>query len=63
MNFIVNNQENLETNSSVLFVNTRNKHHLRRSIASVLCFRKVHQNVEQFMTVSQILGIKMHSLK
>jgi len=42
MNFIVNDQENFETNSSVLFVHTVNKHRLHGSIASVLCFRKVH---------------------
>jgi len=42
MNFTENNQENFETNLSVLFVNTRNKHCLHISIGSVLCFRKVH---------------------
>ena len=42
MNFVVNIQEKCETNLCVLFVNTRNKHHLHRSVASVLCFRKVH---------------------
>ena len=40
MNFFVNNQENFQTNSSVRSINTRNKHHLYRSIAHLSYFQK-----------------------
>jgi hypothetical protein len=39
MNFIVNNQENFQTNSSIHNINTRNKHHLQKPNANV-CFQK-----------------------
>jgi IS1 family transposase len=38
MNFIVNNQENFQTNSPIHNINTRNKHHLHRSNANLSCF-------------------------
>jgi hypothetical protein len=41
MNFIVNNQEIFQTNSSVLSINTRNKHHLHRQNTNILGFIKV----------------------
>jgi hypothetical protein len=40
MNFIVNNQENFQTNSSIHNINTRNKHHLHRPNANLSCFQK-----------------------
>jgi hypothetical protein len=40
MNFFVNNQETFQVDSLVHNVNTRNKHHLRRPIANLLCFQK-----------------------
>ena len=42
MSFIINNQETFKTNSSVLSVNTRNKHHLHRQNANLPCCQKVH---------------------
>jgi hypothetical protein len=40
MNFLVNNQENFQTNSSVHSINTRNKHHLYQPTANLPCFQK-----------------------
>jgi hypothetical protein len=40
MNFILNNQENFQTNSSVHSIDTRNKHHLHRPNANQSCFQK-----------------------
>jgi hypothetical protein len=40
MNFIVNNQEIFETNSSVHNIKTHNKDHLHRPNANLSCFKK-----------------------
>lgn len=40
MSFIVNNQDNFQTNSSVPTVSTRNKHHLHRLTAKLPCFQE-----------------------
>jgi hypothetical protein len=40
MNFLVNNQEIFQTNSSLHSINTRNKHHLHKQIANLSCFQK-----------------------
>jgi hypothetical protein len=40
LNFIINNQEHFQTNSSVHSVNTRDKHHLHRPVANLTCFQK-----------------------
>jgi hypothetical protein len=40
MNFIVNNQENFQTNSSIHNINTRNKHHLHWPNVNLSCFQK-----------------------
>jgi hypothetical protein len=40
MNFIVSNQENFQTNSSIHNINTRNKHHLHRPNANLSCSQK-----------------------
>jgi len=40
MNFIINNQENLQTNLSTHNTNTRNKYHLDRPKAKLFCFQK-----------------------
>jgi hypothetical protein len=68
MNFLVNNQENFQTNSSIHSINTRNKHHLHRPIANLSCFRKVHSILVSgssiaYHVISEILRMKRHNLK
>jgi hypothetical protein len=38
MNFIINNKENFQTNSSIPNINTRNTHHLQTPNANLPCF-------------------------
>jgi IS1 family transposase len=38
MNFVINNQERIETNSTLHSVNTRNRDHLHRPTAKLSCF-------------------------
>jgi hypothetical protein len=38
MNFIITNQELFQTNSTIHNVNTRNRDHLYRPVASLSCF-------------------------
>ena len=40
MNFFVSNQENIQTNSSIHNINTRNKHQRHRPTANLPCFQK-----------------------
>jgi hypothetical protein len=40
MNVVVTNQELYQTNSAIHSVNTRNRDHLHRLVASLLCFQK-----------------------
>jgi hypothetical protein len=40
MSFFIGTQEKFQTNSSVHNINTRNKHHLHRPVANLLCFQK-----------------------
>jgi len=40
MNFITNNQEILQKNSSMNNINTKNKHHLHKPHANLSCFQK-----------------------
>jgi hypothetical protein len=40
INFIVNNEENFQTNSSVHSINTMNKHHIHTPNANRSCFQK-----------------------
>jgi len=40
VDFIIDNQENFQTDSSIYNINTRNKHHLDRPNASLSCFQK-----------------------
>jgi len=40
INFIINNWENFQTNSSIHNINTRNKHQLHRPYAKLPCFQK-----------------------
>jgi IS1 family transposase len=40
INFILNNQEHFQTNSSIHSIDTRNKHHLHRPNANLSCFQK-----------------------
>ena len=39
INFIINNQEIFQTNSSIHNINIRNKHHLHRANAHLSCFQ------------------------
>jgi hypothetical protein len=40
VNFLVDNQENFQTNSSVYCTETRNKDYFHRTIANLSCFQK-----------------------
>ena len=40
MNFVINNQEIFQTNSSIHDISTRNRHHLHRPNANLSCFQK-----------------------
>jgi hypothetical protein len=40
MNFIVSNHENVQTNSSIHNINTKNMHHFQRPNANLSCFKK-----------------------
>jgi len=42
MTYIIQNQENFKTNSSVQNLNIRNKHHFANKISTYLVFKKVH---------------------
>jgi IS1 family transposase len=39
-NFVVNNQELLQTNSAIHSINTRNRDHLHRPTANLSCFQR-----------------------
>jgi len=59
MNFIINNQEKFQTNSSILSFNTRNKHYLHRPNNNRSFFPKTnilswHKNFQLFVTESDI---------
>jgi len=50
---VVHNQEELHTNLSVHSINKRNKYHLHRLIARLVCFRRwcilcCHRNIQKF---------------
>jgi hypothetical protein len=56
MNFIINNQENLQTNLSIQNTNTRNKYHLDRPKANYLVFKKVYfMLASKFSTVHHVV--------
>jgi hypothetical protein len=59
MNFIITNQENFQTNSSVHNISTGNKHHIHRQNADVSCFRKstFYAGVKTFNTLPPSLKI------
>jgi hypothetical protein len=40
LNSVINNLGHFQTNSAIHCVNTRNKHHLHRPIANLICFQK-----------------------
>ena len=40
MNFIINNQENFQTDSSIHSINTKNKQHRHKPNANLSCFQK-----------------------
>jgi hypothetical protein len=40
MRFFIENQEKFQTNSSAHNINTRNKHHFHRPVATLSCFQK-----------------------
>jgi hypothetical protein len=53
INFILNNQENFQTNSSIHSTDTSNKHHLHRPNSNLSCFQKIHSMpVSEFSTDS-----------
>jgi squalene cyclase len=67
MNFIVNNQDNFQTNSFIQNINTKNKQHLHKQNANLSCFKKVHYMMASEFTiiyciVSQVLRIKRQNL-
>jgi hypothetical protein len=45
-NFIISNQENFQTNSSIHNINTWNKHHLHRPNANLSCLKRIHSTME-----------------
>jgi IS1 family transposase len=58
MSCVVNNQELFQTNSAIHSVNVRNRDHLHRAIANLLCFQKKsilcwHQNLQLSTIKSQ----------
>ena len=57
MNFIISNQENVQKNSSIHNINTRNKHNLQSSDANLSCFQK-----STFYADIQIFNSLPHSL-
>ena len=44
-NFVISNQENFQISSSIISINTCNKHHLHRPNANPSCFQKCTFNV------------------
>lgn len=68
MNFNVNDEGYLQTNSSVRSINTRNIHHFHRQNAKISCARKVHALLASKFSVayrvaSQDLRIRRQNLK
>jgi len=53
MNFIINNQEVFQTNSSIHHINARNKRHPHRPNANLPCFQKstLHAGINIFNTL------------
>jgi hypothetical protein len=62
MFFIVNNQENFQTNSSILNINTRNKHHLHRPNANLSCLQKstVYDGIRIYNSLQRSLTSLKH---
>jgi hypothetical protein len=52
MNFVIDNQNNFQTNSSIHNINTRNRNHLCRPNADLSSFQK-----SKFFAVIKILNI------
>ena len=64
MNFILNNQDNFQTNSSIHSIDTRNKHQLHRPNANLSCFQKVHSMpVSEFSKDSLWVSFKNEKTK
>jgi IS1 family transposase len=67
MNFILNNQENVQTNSSIHSIDTRNKHHLHRPNANLSCVQKssFYASIRIFnrLPLSHVLRMKGQHLK
>ena len=52
INFIINNQENFQTNASLHNINTRNKHHLHRTNANLSCCQKRWLEIKWYKSAS-----------
>jgi hypothetical protein len=61
MNFILDNQENVQTNSSIHSIDTSNKHHLHRPNANLSCFQK--STFYAGITIFNRLSLSLISLK
>jgi hypothetical protein len=59
VNFIINNQEIFQTNSSIHNINTRNKHNLHRPNANLSCFYKstFHDGIQIFNSLPPSLTV------
>jgi hypothetical protein len=62
LNFIINNQEHFQSNSAVHSVNTRNKNHLHRPAANLMCFQKstYYSGIKIFNTLPSSLKSLMN---
>jgi IS1 family transposase len=61
MNFILNNQEHFQTNSSIHSIDTSNMHHLHRPNANLSCFQK--STFYAGITIFNRLPLSLTSLK
>jgi hypothetical protein len=59
MNFIVSNEENFQTNSSIHNIKIRNKHDLHRPNANLSCFQKstFYAGIKIFNSIPRSLTI------
>jgi hypothetical protein len=63
MNFVVKNQELFQINSAIHSVNTGNRVHLHRPLASLSCFQKSAYYAGMKIFISQPSNIRRYSLK
>jgi len=55
MNFVVDNQQHLVTNTAIYSVNTRSRVHLHRAIATQSCFQKsvYYSGIKTFKSITE----------